>query len=180
MEHLCKETVRGAEGTHQHDRHDDDGHVAVDDGRQAAGKAALEGTIQRLAAAQFFLDALGGDDVGVHAHADGQDDAGDAGQRQGKALKHREITGDEGQRSRHLTGQCDTGQETGQTVQHRHQDHDEGKGDETGQHHGAQAVLAQAGADGGVAVHSQRKGQRAGVDLAGHLDDIVLREGVGC
>ena len=180
MEHLCKETVRGAEGTHQHDRHDDDGHVAVDDWRQAAGKAALEGTIQRLATAQLFLDALSGDDVGVHAHADGQDDAGDAGQRQGEALKHREITGDEGQRSRHLTGQCDAGQETGQTVQRRHQDHDEGKSDETGQHHSAQAVLAQAGADGGVAVHGQRKRQRAGVDLAGHLDDIVLREGVGC
>ena len=54
---------------------------------------------------------------------------------------------------------------------------DEGEGDDAGQHHGAQAVLTQTRADGGVAVHRQRKGQRAGVDLAGHLDDVFLRKG---
>ena len=79
----------------------------------------------------------------------GQDDTCDAGQSQGKALKHREIAGDESQRCRHLTGQCNAGQEAGQTIQQSHQHHDEGIGNETGQHHGAQAVLAQAGADGG-------------------------------
>ena len=75
--------------------------------------------------------------VGVNAHADGKDDARDAGQGQGEALKHGEVTGDKGQRSSHLTGQRDARKEAGQTVQHRHQDHDEGKGDEAGQHHGA-------------------------------------------
>ena len=177
MQGLGEEAVRWAEGTHQHDGDDDDGHVAVDDGSQAAGKAALEGAVEALAAAQLFLDALGSDDVGVNTHADGEDDAGDAGQGQGEALKHREVAGDEGQRSRHLTGQSDAGQEAGQTVQSRHQNHDEGEGDDAGQHHGAQAVLAQTRADGGVAVHRQRKGQRAGVDLAGHLDHVLLREG---
>ena len=174
---LGEEAVRRAEGTHQHDGDDDDGHVAVDDGSQAAGEAALEGAVEALAAAQLFLDALGSDDVGVNTHADGEDDAGDAGQGQGEALKHREVAGDEGQGSRHLTGQSDAGQEAGQTVQSRHQNHDEGEGDDAGQHHGAQAVLAQTRADGGVAVHRQRKGQRAGVDLAGHLDHVLLREG---
>ena len=175
---LGKEAVRGAECTHQDDRDDDDGHVAVDNGGQAAGKAALERAVEALAAAQLLLDALGGDDVGIHAHADGEDDAGDAGQGQGEALKHREVAGDEGQRGRHLTGQRDAGEEAGQTVEGRHEHEDEGKGDDTGQHHGAQAVLAQTRADGGVAVHAQRKGQRAGVDLAGHFDDIFLREGI--
>ena len=176
---LGEETIRRAEGAHQDDGDDDDGHVAVDDGGQTAGKAALEGTVQRFAAAKLFLDALGRDDVGINAHADGKDDARDAGQRQGEALKHGEVTGDKGQRSSHLTGQRDARKEAGQTVQHRHQDHDEGKGDEAGQHHGAQAVLTEAGADGRIAVHRQRKRQRAGVDLARHLDHILLREGVG-
>ena len=180
MQGLGEEAVRRAEGTHQHDGDDDDGHVAVDDGSQAAGEAALEGAVEALAAAQLFLDALGSDDVGVNAHADGEDDAGDAGQGQGEALKHREVTGDEGQRSRHLTSQSDAGQEAGQTVQSRHQNHDEGEGDDAGQHHGAEAVLAQAGADGRIAVHRQSERQRAGVDLAGHLDDILLGERVGC
>ena len=169
---LGKEAVRGAESAHQHDGHDDDGHVAVNDGGQAAGKAALQSAVQRLAILQLFFDALGGDDVGVHAHADGQNDTGDAGQRQGKAFKHREVAGDEGQRCRHLTGQRDAGQETGQTVQRRHKDHDQGKGDQTGHDHGAQAVLAQTGAE--------CKGQCAGVDLAGHLDNLLLCKGVRC
>ena len=176
---LGKQAVRGAEGTHQHDGHDDDGHVAVDDGGQAAGKAALQCAVQGLAILQLFLDALGRDDVGVHAHANGQNDTGDAGQRQGKALKHWEVAGNKGQRGGHLTGQCNAGQKARQTVQHRHEHHDQCKGDDTGQHHGAQAVLAQAGADGGVAVHLEGKGQCAGVDLAGHLDHGILREGVG-
>ena len=180
MQCLGKDTVRGAEGTHQHDGHDDNGHVAVNDGGQTTGKTALEGTIQRFAVFQFFLDALGGDDVGVHAHADGQDDARDAGQGQGKAFKHREVAGHKGQRCRHLTGQCDAGQKARQAVQHSHEHHDQRKGDQAGQHHGAQAVLTQAGADGGVAVHGQGKGQCAGVDLACHFNDLLLREGVGC
>ena len=179
MQGLGEQTVRGAEGTHQHDCHNDDGHVAINDGGQATGKAALERAIQRFAVVQLLLDALGGDDVGIHAHTNGQDDTCDAGQSQGKALKHREIAGNEGQRCRHLTGQCNAGQEAGQTIQQSHQHHDEGIGNETGQHHGAQAVLAQAGADGGIAVHSQGKRQCTGIDLAGHLDHVLLREGIG-
>ena len=177
---LGKQAVRGAEGTHQHNRHDNDGHIAVNDRRQAAGKAALECTVQRLAVLQLFLDALCGDDVGIHTHADGQNNAGDTGQGHGEAFKHREIAGHERQRCRHLTSQCHAGQKARQTVQDGHEYHDQRKCDQTGQHHGAQAVFAQAGADGRVAVHSQRKGQCAGVDLAGHLDDLLLREGIGC
>ena len=180
MQGLGKQAVGGAKGAHQHDGHDDDGDVAVDDGGQAPGKAALEGTVQGLAVFEFFLDALGGDDVGVHTHADGQDDTGNARQGQGKALKHREVAGNKGQGGCHLTGQCNAGQKARQTVQHRHEHHDQCKGDDTGQHHGAQAVLTQAGADGGVAIHLQGKGQCAGIDLASHLYHSLLGEGVGC
>ena len=179
VECLSKHAVRGAKGTHQHDGHDDDGHVAVNDGGQAAGKTALERAIQRLAVFQLFLDAFCRDNIGIHAHADGKDDACDAGQGHGKAFKHREVAGNERQRCCHLTSQCNTCKEARQTVQHRHEHHDQCKGDQAGQNHGAQAVLAQTGADGGIAVHRQCKGQCAGVDLAGHLDDLLLRERIG-
>ena len=109
---LGEQAIRGAEGTHQHDRHNDDGHVAINDGGQAAGKTALERAIQRFAVVQLLLDALGGDDVGIHAHTNGQDDTCDAGQSQGKALKHREIDrSTKASVSRHLTGpvQCRPG-----------------------------------------------------------------------
>ena len=179
MQCLGKQAIRGTEGTHEHDGHDDDGHVAVNDGGQAAGKAALQCAIQRFAVFQFLFDALGGDDVGIHAHADGQNDTCDAGQGQSKAFKHREVAGHKGQRSRHLTGQCDAGQKARQTIQHGHEYHNKGKGDQTCQHHGAEAVFAQTGAHGGVAVHAQSKGQRTGVDLACHLDHGILRKGIG-
>ena len=176
---LGKQAIRGAEGTHEHDGHDDDGHIAVNDGGQAAGKAALQCAIQRFAVFQFLFDALGGDDVGIHAHADGQNDTCDTGQGQGEAFKYREVAGHKGQRSRHLTGQRDAGQKARQTVQYRHEHHDEGKSNQAGQHHGAKAVFAQTGAYGGVAVHAQRKGQCTGVDLACHLDHGILRKGIG-
>ena len=175
---LGKQTIRGAEGAHEHDSHDDDSHVAVNDRGQATGKAALQGAVQRFAVFQLLFDALGGDDVGIHAHADGQNDTCDAGQGQGKAFKYREVAGHKGQRSRHLTGQRDAGQKARQTVQHRHEHHDEGKSDQTCQHHGTKAVFAQTGAHGRVAVHAQGKGQRTGVDLACHLDHGVLRKGI--
>ena len=179
VQRLGKQAIRGAEGTHEHDGHDDDGHVAINDRGQAAGKAALQRAVQRFAVFQLLLDALGGDDVGIHTHTDSQNDTCNTGQGQGKAFKYRKIAGHKGQRSRHLTGQRDAGQKARQTVQHRHEHNDEGKGDQAGQHHGAETVFAQTGAYGGVAVHAQSKGQRTGVDLACHLDHGILRKGVG-
>ena len=38
-----------------------------------------------FAVAQLFANALEDQNVGVHAHADGQDDAGDAGQSEDRA-----------------------------------------------------------------------------------------------
>ena len=175
---LGKQAIRGAEGTHEHDCHDDNGHVAVNDRGQAAGKAAFQCAVQRFAVFQLLLDALGGDDVGIHTHTDSQNDTCDTGQGQGEAFKYREVAGHKGQRSRHLTGQRDAGQKARQTVQHRHEHHDEGKSDQTCQHHGTKAVFAQTGAHGRVAVHAQGKGQRTGVDLACHLDHGILRKGI--
>ena len=179
MQRLGKQAIRRAEGTHEHDGHDDDGYVAVNDRGQAAGKAALQCAIQRFAVFQLLLDALGGDDVGIHAHADGQNNTCNAGQGQSKAFKHREIAGHKGQRSSHLTGQRDAGQKARQTVQYRHEHHDEGKSNQACQYHSAETVFAQTGAYGGVAVHAQSKGQRTGVDLARHLDHGILRKGIG-
>ena len=179
MQCLGKQTIRGSKGTHQHHCHNDDGDVAVNNGGKTPGKAALQCTIQRFAVFQLFLDALCSDNIGVHAHADRQNDTGNTGQSQGKAFKHREVAGDECQRCRHLTCQCDAGNKARQTVQHRHEHHDESKGNDACQHHGSEAILAQTGADSGIAVHRQRKGQSTGIDLTRHLDDSVLGEGVG-
>ena len=55
--------------------------------RNALSKPASTAEAGRLSVAQFFADALEHQNVGVDAHADGQNHAGDAGQRQHRA-KH--------------------------------------------------------------------------------------------
>ena len=56
--------------------------VGVEDGLEAARVPGVDRRAHGLAAAHFFLDALEDDHVGVGGHADGEDHAGDAGQRE--------------------------------------------------------------------------------------------------
>ena len=182
-EHAGPEPVGGAEGAHQDGGHDDDGHVAVNDRGQAHVEAAGNGAVQAFALAQLLADALGNDDVGVNAHADAQDDAGDAGQRQRGAGEHGKAAGDHRQRGGDLTQQRDDRQRARQAVAGDHHNGDQHKGQHAGQDHDVQAAGAQRGADGGEAAGGQRKGQRAGVDLVGQRfhflqGKIALDDGV--
>ena len=176
VEHLSPEAVGGTESTHQDSSDDDDGDVAVDDGGQAHLEAALDCGGQGLVFGKCFLDALGGDDVGVNAHADAQDDTGNAGQGQRRSREHSEVAGNDSQRSGHLTKQRNGGDGAGQAVAHDHHDSDKGKGDDTGQDHDLQALGAQGRADGGVALRRQGERQRAGVDLVCQRGSAVLIE----
>ena len=173
---LCPEAVGGTEGAHQQGGNDNDGDVAVDDGGKTHLEAAVDSAVQRLVFGKLFLDALGGDDVGVNAHTDAEDDTGNAGQGQSGTAERREITGYDRQRGSDLTRQRDDGDGAGQTVAGDHQHRDDDKGDDTRQHHDLKALGAQGGADGGVAFGRQGKGQRAGVDLVRQRGSAVLRE----
>ena len=174
VEHLGPEAVRGAEGTHQDRSNDHDGHIAVNDGRQAHLEAALDSAVKGLVLGQLLLDALGRDDIGVNAHTDAEDDTGNAGQRQRGAGENGEITGDNRQRSRNLTQQGDDGDGAGQTIAADHHDRNEDKGNDTGLHHDIQTLGAQRRADGGVALSRQSKRQRAGIDLVGQRGGAIL------
>ena len=66
----------------QHSCRDQRGQVGVQDRRKRALEARVDRALDRLARAQFFLDALEDNDVGIHRHADRQDDACDARQGQ--------------------------------------------------------------------------------------------------
>ena len=176
VEHLSPEAVGRAESTHQDGSDDNDGDVAVDDGGQAHLEAALDCGGQGLVFGKFFLDALGGDDVGVNAHADTQDDTGNAGQGQRRPREHSKVAGNDSQRSGHLTKQRNGGNGAGQAVAHDHHDSNKGKGDDTGQDHDLQALGAQGRADGGVALGRQGERQRAGVDLVCQRGSAVLIE----
>src|ERR1051325_10415131 len=66
----------------QEQRGDDGGEVRVDDRGERAREALLDRRARRLALAQLFADALEHEHVRIDGHAEGQNDAGDAGQRQ--------------------------------------------------------------------------------------------------
>jgi len=50
--------------------------------KKALSNPASTAAAADFTVAQFLADALEDEDVGIHAHADGQDDAGDARKRQ--------------------------------------------------------------------------------------------------
>ena len=68
----------------QKGRRDDGGDVRINDGDPGVGKALIDGRRGRLAGANLLADALEDQHIRVHAHADGENDAGDARQGQGE------------------------------------------------------------------------------------------------
>ena len=66
----------------QHRGGDEGGDIGVENGRERAAEAGVDRVDRRAAAAHFFADALVDQHVAVDRDADGQHDAGDAGQRQ--------------------------------------------------------------------------------------------------
>ena len=168
------DAIGGAKRAHQNDCHNDDGHVAVNDGGQAHLKAAGNGSIQRFALVQFLADTGSSDNVCIHTHADAQNDTGDAGQCQRGTGENREIPGNHSQRGGHLSQQRQRRDGAGQTIVSDHQQGDHQEGNDTGQHHHFQAARAQGGADGGIALGGQRKRQCAGVYLVRQRGDGFL------
>src|SRR5262249_33854211 len=73
--------------TAQESRGNHGGHVGVNNRPKSIVKASIHGGKRGFAVAQFFADALKDQNVGVHAHADDQDDTNDAQQDQYRAEK---------------------------------------------------------------------------------------------
>ena len=72
-----------------------------------------------LPRAQLFADALEDQHIGVNSHADGQDDAGDAGQGQ-RGVKTGQYRHDE----EHVEQEGAVGDQPGGAVVEDHEDHD--------------------------------------------------------
>ena len=88
-----RENVRRTEHADEHDGNDQNRDVAVDDRPKAVGAALLNGAVQRFAGAEFFLNTARGDNVRIHAHADGKDNTRKTRQSHCKAVHKREVAG---------------------------------------------------------------------------------------
>ena len=143
---------------------DEGGDVGIDDGRQGAREAGVEGGDRTASGAHFLAQTFVDEHVGIDRHADGEHDAGDAGQRQ-RRIEERQDTEDHGD----VDGHRDIGENAEQAVGGEHEaDH------QRGAHIGCRlalgdGVLAQPGADGAFLDHRQRRRQRAGAQQNGQV-----------
>jgi hypothetical protein len=69
----------------QEEARHDGGDVSIDDGPPGFTKARVNRRRNRFARAKLFTNALEDQHVGIDRHTDGEDDAGDAGQRERSA-----------------------------------------------------------------------------------------------
>ena len=117
------------------------GHVAVHDGPEHPVEARIDGPGHTLAQAQLLLDALKDEDVGVHGNAQGEHEARDARQGQGRpegaqqAHHHDDV---------HREGDDRVG--TGPVVEEHHEGDDRDEAHHGGTDAGVDGVAPQAGA----------------------------------
>ncbi len=77
-------TQRAGAEVGEHDGGDERGDVGVEDGAEGLLEAGVDGEAGGLAQRELVANALIDEHVGVDGHADGEHDAGDAGQREGE------------------------------------------------------------------------------------------------
>src|SRR5438067_9511363 len=140
----------------QEERRDDRGHVRVDDRAEGAGEAVLDGRAHGLAVAQLLADALEDEHVRVDGHAEGQDDAGDAGERQ-RGLEDRHHA----ENDHEVEQQRQNGVDPGALVVDEHRGDEGDETDERRQHALVDGVAAERRPDGALLEGIERRRQRA-------------------
>ena len=131
--------------------------MGVDDGEKGFVEPGLHGGRGGFAVAQLFADALEDQDVGVHAHADGEDNAGDTGQSE-----HRAENCQGGEQDDQVQDQGEHGVGAGDAVVHQHENHDHHEAEDGSLHAVADGVGAERRANGALFEVLDGGGERAG------------------
>src|SRR6267154_754115 len=120
-DHQCnRETAdRAGSKKSQKRRGNDSRYVRIDNGQKSFVETRIYSRSGRLAIAQFFADAFEDQHVGVNAHADGEDDAGNPWQRQNSARQRHER-----QQNHQVQQQRHDGVGAGKPVVKNHEQHD--------------------------------------------------------
>ena len=103
-------------------------------------KSGVNGRSHSSSVSDLLLDSGKDDDVGVHRHTDGEDDAGDTGQRQGNIVKAQDC-----QHQLGVKGQRKGCRHTGNPINRDHEYHDNDQPHSRRQETGIQRVLSQLG-----------------------------------
>ena len=167
----------GAEGAAEPEEdpaRDERREVGVTDRRPGTREAGIDRLVDGASGAQLLLHPFEDQDVGVDRHADGQDEARHARQRQGDRDQL-----EEGEREGGVDQQRQVRQDARQAVVDGHEDHHHGQADDAGHGALAQQVFAQRRADGAALDDLQGDGQRAVAQLDGQAIGAVLVEAAG-
>ena len=170
-------TGAGAE-PEQHQRRDQRRHVGVDNGGHGAGVAGLDRSHRRFARPDLLADALVDQHVGVDRDADGEHDAGDAGQGQ-RGADQREDAEDQ----RDVDEQREIGKQPEEAVGREHEDDDERETHQRRLLARGDGVGAEARADGplldGRELGRQRTGAEQHGEVVGALDGEIAADLAG-
>ena len=141
----------------------------------ARREAGVDRGDRRAAGAHLLADALVDQHVGIDRDADGEHDAGDAGQRQ-RRVEQRQHAEDH----RDVDRDRDVGEQAEQAVGHQHEDdHHAPRRRKTTVLPLAIEVLAEAGADGALLDDGERRRQRAGAQQDGEVVGALHGEVAG-
>src|SRR6202011_2907066 len=141
----------------QHRRGDERGDIGIEDRRQGAGKAGVDGVDGAAARAYFLADALIDQHVRIHRDADREHDAGDTRQRQRRA-QQRQHAEDHG----NVDGDRDVGEQAEQAVSREHEDDDQRRAGVSRVFARGDRILAETRPDGAFLDDGQRRRQGAG------------------
>ncbi len=190
-----REAADEARADDEEDHAREDGRdVAVEDRREGALVARHHGREAGPARLHLLARALVDEDVGVHRHADGEQQARDAGQRQHRQA-HQRAAG-ERRVARHLREQArghdraerqqdevehhrEVGHEAHRAVVEEHEEQDRRDADEDRELRVRDRVLAEGRVHEALAEHLERGGHRAGVEHALELRRLGERERAG-
>ena len=129
----------------------------------------------RAAQADLLHHALEDDHVGVHRHADAQDDTCNTGQRELDAGND----GDEEEQEDNVHAQRPVSHQAAHAVAHEHDEHDDQNADDGRRNAGGKRVDAQRGGDGIQLVLAQIQRQRAALQLEADVLRLFLSEAAG-
>ena len=148
--------------------------VGVEDGEQHAIEAGGDRLLHAFRGPQFFLDALENQHVRVDAHADRENEAGDARQRHRRAgIRHQAEQHDQVDRDR------DERVEARELVIGQHEERHEQQAAGRRVHAGAHRVGAERRADGALFEIGQVRRQRARAQLQAQVLRFLVREVAG-
>ena len=159
----------------QNDAGDERGDMRVEHRPESAPKAGFDGATRTLSGTELFADTFVDDDVGIDRHTDGENDAGDAGQGQGRARQRqdRQLVED-------VEHHRDVGDQARDPIVNEHEEYHRDRTDDHRQLGLVDRVLAERRTDLGLEGLLQRRRQRARLQ---HRDQVLCllheREAVG-